>query len=154
LDTNDFLSNEGNYKMGIVAQADTIRHVLFEHNNSDLLVETKIRQDTLNSPDKNDWLKAEAEIKVTRGFSYSYLSSELVTRTAVKHNRVRLFSPISQAGEMNKYAYYIRMPTIKENSILRLYIYSSSDFEGVVEKIKISSFRSCLKTIQHNSYGR
>jgi len=141
LDTNEFLSNEANYKREIIAYIDTAHHMQSMAHTPNLLFETNIKPDSFNAATTEEWLKVETEIKVTKGFSDSYLTSELQSGDSVKHNRIRLFSPISREGEINKYAYYLKLPNVSDKEVLQLFIYSNSNFEGIVENIKITSLK-------------
>lgn len=139
LDTNDFLSNESKYKMEVIAHLDTVHHLQSAPNKPSLLIETTILPNPANKDITESWLKIEAEIKVTKGFSDSYLTSELQSGSSVKHNKIRLFSPMSSDGEINKYAFYIKQPDFSDKNTLRLFIYSNSDFDGIIENIKVIS---------------
>jgi hypothetical protein len=141
LDTNDYLNNENNYRSKLILHSDSALKLFFHQNTPELLLETIINTDSINNPDQDNWLKIEAEIKVNQGFSSSYLCSDLRTGSTDKQNRIRLFSPISTEGEINKYAFYMKMPNIPGKSILKLYISSGTDFEGILNNIRVYSLR-------------
>jgi hypothetical protein len=138
LDTNDLLSNESTYKMKVIAHIDTAYHIHAPQYAYTLLLEAVMPPDSNNT---EAWLKIEAEIKIDKGFGDSYLTSDIQTGSSIKHNKIRLFSPISITGEINKYAFYIKRPEFSGKSTLRVSIYSNSDFDGVVENIKVTSFK-------------
>lgn len=138
LDTNDYLGNESNYKMQVIAHSDTLQRIQSKGNQANLLLATNVIPDSINKQVAEAWLKIEAEIKITNGFGDSYLSSELQSGSRIKHNKIRLFSPISKAGEFNKYAFYIKIPDYSGKNILRLYIHTNSNFEGLIKHLKIS----------------
>lgn len=141
LDTNDYLGDESNYKMQIIAHIDTAHHIQSAPGKLSLLLQIVVLPDSIGKSVTEAWLKIEAEIKISKGFSDSYLTSELQTVNSVKHNKIRLFSPISVQGVVNKYAFYIKQPDFSAKNTLRLYIYSNSDFDGIVENIKVISLK-------------
>ena len=141
LDTNDFLGNESNCKMKILAHIDTAHHIQSPQYASSLVLETSIAPDSISQGFTEEWLKIETEIKATKGFSDSYLTSELQVGSSVKHNKIRLFSPISSYGAINKYAFYIKQSDFSIKNTLRLFIYSNGDFDGIIENIKITSLK-------------
>jgi hypothetical protein len=138
LDTNDYLDNESRYTTQVIAGADTVQHIQCPANAASLLLAREIKPDSIDKTITEGWLKIEAEVKVNKGFGDSYLSSELQTGNSIKHNKVRLFSPISKEGDFNKYAFYIKIPDCFHKNVLRLYIHPNSDFDGLVENIKIT----------------
>ncbi len=140
IDTNDYLSNEKGYIEQVLVHIDTVRHLQVSSNTPIALLNTTILPDSIYKPAKEAWLKIEAEIKIDKGFSESYLNSELKIGNSVKHNRVRLFSPISIQGGTNEYSFYIKLPDCSHRDRLQLYIRSGSDFDGKVNKIKVTSF--------------
>lgn len=141
LDTNDFLGNESTYKMKIIVHVDTTHHLQSQQHTSSLLLEITLVPDSANKGIIESWLKIEASIKVNKGFSDSYLTSELQAGSSIKYNKIRLFSPISTEGAINTYAFYIKQPCFSIKNTLRLYIYSNSDFDGIIENIKITSLK-------------
>lgn len=141
LDTNDYLGNESKYKMEVIAHFDTSHHIQSPQNIPGLVFSTIIKPDSSNKDIKEEWLKIEAEIKTNNGYSGGYLSSDLPEGNSIKHNRIRLFNPISWDQGSNNYAFYVKMPTLR-NSTLKLYLYSIySGYDGVVENLKITSFK-------------
>jgi len=139
LDTNDYLGNEKGYIKQVLVYIDTVRHLQVSPNTPIVLLNATILPDSVYKPVTEAWLKIEAKIKAGKGFSESYLNSQLKVGDSIKHNRVRLFSPISMQGGSNEYSFYIKLPDCSQRNRLQLYIRSSSDFDGEVEKIKITS---------------
>jgi len=136
LDTNDFIGDESNYKMEVIAHEDTAHHLQSPQHIPSLLLETAIMPYSGEA-----WLKIEAEIKIDKGFWGGYLTTELQTGSSIKHNKIRLFNPISLGGAINKYAFYIKRPDFAGKSTLRVCIISNSDFDGIVENIKVTSLK-------------
>lgn len=138
LDTNDYLHNEAAYRIQVIAHNDSTHQIQTPSNTSAFLLESSIRPDSVLPSVTKAWLKIEAEIAATEGFSYGYLSSELHYDDSVQHNRVRLFSPISTEGAMNKYAFYIKLHNCAKTNILKLYLHANSNFKGSIKNIKVS----------------
>jgi hypothetical protein len=139
LDNDEFLPDESGYKKEVLVNSDTSLFIKAQRDESVLFFTTSIRNDSSGNSGADAWLRIEAEIKVNKGFSGSYLRSELTAHDAAKQNRVRLFSPISREGDKNNYAFYVRVPGAYKSSTLKLFVQSSSDgFEGTMDKIKIS----------------
>lgn len=139
LDTNDYLRNESKYNMKTIARIDTVQHIHSVQNTPSLLLETEIKPDSIHKNITEVWVKIEASINANKGYSNSYLTSELTAAGSVKRNKIRLFSPLSKEGELNNYGFYVSLPYYMKKNILRVYIYSGSDFEGIVKNIKITS---------------
>jgi len=141
LDTNEFLSNEKKYQMEIIAHADTLHHLQAGPNTPCQLLETTIDPYAAKSTDAEEWLKVEAQIKTDNGFWGGYLGSDLIMGNTVQHNKVRLFRPLASAGIMCKYAYYIKVPNYSGKNILKLYVHSIGDLDGIADSIKITTFK-------------
>jgi len=142
LDTNEYLGNENRYKKELVASADTALRLQANGNKMLLLLATRLSPKTGGSSASDAWIKIEAEIKVSKGFWDSFLTSELQTKGFAKRKRncVRLFSEISKEGERNTYAFYIHLPNPADTSNLGIYVQSGGEFEGVAEKVKVTFF--------------
>lgn len=139
LDTNDYLSNEKGYNKQVLVSIDTVHHLRVPAYTPAPLVKIAFLPDSIYKPVKEAWLKIEAQIKNNNGFSGGYLNSELKTGDSIKHNRVRLFSPISMQGVENNYAFYIKLPNLHRRNAFELYLRFDNDFTGEVKKITITS---------------
>jgi len=141
LDTNEYLGNENRYQLKVIAHTDTSRKIQSKGSNLVLLLETSLGLDSTTVKSAEVWLKIESEIKVSRGFWDSYLTSEVETNGLRKRNSVRLFSVISKEGQTNNYAFYVRVRVEAgaNKTILRIYINPKSDFEGTLEKLRVTS---------------
>jgi len=139
LDTDERLYNEKKYHKEIIVDIDSTLNIQISPYSSNLLTETKIRQDLLTDKKLDNWIKVESAIQVNQGFSSSYINSELQIGDSIKHSKIRLFSPISQSGQTNEYAFYMKIPDYFKEGFFKLYISSSgSEFEGIVKNIKIT----------------
>lgn len=149
LDNEEFLRDESDYEKEILREIDTSLFIKVVRGESKLIFSMELNEGKHNNPATEEWLKIEAEIKISKGFSGSYLRSELVTGDSVKQNRVRLFSPISKEGEKNIYAFYVSVPqdyksfgAVYQKGTLKLIVQSENDdFEGRVERIKVIRLR-------------
>ena len=139
LDNEEFLRDESGYRKEVLMNSDTSVFIKASRNESALLSMTSLQNDSQHDSGLIVWLRIEAEIKVNKGFSGSELRSELAVDDSLKQNRIRLFSPTYKEGEKNKYAFYVSVPDGHKMSSLKLFVQSiNDDFEGTVEKIKIS----------------
>jgi len=138
LDTNDYLSNENKYGKVIIAHTDSAHHIKSPQYAHTLVLETTVKPDSLNKAITETWLKIEAEVQVTNGYSNSYLTAELETGDSIIHRKLRLCNPICVDGKINTYAFFITIPKHTVKNQLRLYTYANSDFEGTVENIKVT----------------
>lgn len=140
LDTQEFLRSERGYMQEVLVNDDVSFELKFPGEASGLILDSIVIQKPFKGNENTIWLKIEAEIQVLNGYSSAYLNSELRSGEKVKTNHIRLFSPISQNGKINKYAFYVKVPKEFLNPNLKIYITSLNDFEGIVKKIKISRF--------------
>ncbi len=140
IDTNEIPGNENKFKQKLIARLDTVHQIPYFKNANNLIFETTVKPDSVGAGTSEEWLKIEADIKAVTGFSYSYLSSCLQTDDSPITKRARLFSAISKEGEVNRYAYFIRMPKPDRVCKLRIFISSPADFIGSVQNVKITEF--------------
>jgi hypothetical protein len=141
LDTNDYLGNESKYKASLIDKNDSLRNLHLDKNVPGLLLVASINRDSIHKPISESWIKIDAEVKATQGFSYTYLYSELQVGESLRRNKVRLFSPISATGEMNRYAFYIKLPENFGSGRLKIFLQSQSDFDGVVRNVKVTELQ-------------
>lgn len=141
LDTKERLRNENKYKKEIVFLQDSTMVVRGSYDAAYIVADIKLNNALEYDNCMDVWLKIESDIIVTNGFNSSYLNSKLVSSDSIKHNRIRIFSPISAYGKVNKYAYYVHVPKYFSDSQLILYLSSESVFKGEVNKTQITLFR-------------
>ncbi len=138
LDTEEFLGNEKGYTQQVLFNDSPSLTLQFTGESAGVILDSLIIHDTATVQRNITMLKIEAEIQVIKGYSSCYLNSELRSSDKMKSNRIRLFSPISQNGKNNAYAYYVKVPEEFLPSNLKLCITSHDDFEGIIKKIKIT----------------
>ncbi len=139
LDTKEWIRNENKYEKKSITDIDSSVYLRISPGSSQTLAEIDIDNDSIINPGKKRWLKIESAIMVENGFYGSYLNSELSVGDSLKHNAIRLFSPISQMGYFNNYAFYVYVPEYFQKSRLKLYISSDNGLEGTLSTLKISS---------------
>ncbi len=136
LDSNEILHNEGRYRKEIIVNADSAYRVQIPASSAGTLYETDLGKNAINDV----WLKIECSVKAPGCLWQTYLHAGLQTGDSVKHARVRLFSPISNDKESNKYVFYMSIPQYFRQSHLKLYLLSPFAFTGVIEKVTITGF--------------
>jgi hypothetical protein len=134
LDTVERISNENKFHKETLIQVDSTITI---KTPQDSLLFTKVIHLSERAKGEQSWLKIESEVQVKNGFYSSYLNCNLQAGNSVKHNKIRLFNPLSPEGYKNPYAFYVSIPDSFKNSQLKLYITSKEQFKGTVEKIKI-----------------
>jgi hypothetical protein len=139
LDNVEILRNENGYSSSILFD-DSIAHmIVFQGESSGLIQDSIVIGNSPGTLKKIKWLRIESVIQVNKGFSSAFIHSELRKEYSFKNNRIRLFSPISQAGRMNPYEFYVKVPEEFQKAWLRIYITSGSDFDGIVKKLRITA---------------
>ena len=132
LDNKDVLNDTKGYSVKTLVAVDTARLVQFKENADGLLFET-----TLSSSAKDVWIQVDCYIKTSKGFWGAHLNTLLSNNDTLKHNEVRLASPISKEGENNRYTFYAHVPEKLRNSLLKVYISNNGEFDGTVDKISV-----------------
>ncbi len=138
LDTPEMLGSEDGYRYTILYSADSSSDVMIAGGTEANIYETLLGDHIQSNRKDNEWLKIEAQIQAREGFYSGYLNSELQDSDSVKRNRIRLFSPISKSGVSNPYEFYVKVPPEFSLSRFRLFLSSTNNFQGTVEKLKIS----------------
>jgi hypothetical protein len=136
LDTNDYLSNETSYKATTLITRDSSHSIKSGPNVSTPILTLNINASSV----KEKWLKVEAEVKATEGFGESYITYDLHWANQTKHSKVRLFSPISPAGELDSYAFYIQLPEPDKQNILTINLFSTGELQATTGRLKVTSF--------------
>ncbi|MCD4737021.1 MAG: hypothetical protein K8R53_13335, partial [Bacteroidales bacterium] len=139
LDTKDWIRNEKNFKKEEIFHSGNILNIEAKPGADYLLVQKELIQ--------SDYLKIEASIRVSEGFYGSYLVAELCSNDSVKLNKIRLFNPISQRGQINQYEFYVKVPDDFIESEFKLFIQNQDYFNGSVHKLRITGFSSTNKSI-------
>jgi hypothetical protein len=136
LDNDEILNNEAGFTGNTLLQKDSATQVRFAYNTPGLLYKSALAAPPAGVHDT--WIKIECTIKAPGCLYKSFLNAELKQGDSVKHAVIRLYTPISREGEANNYAFYISVPQYFTHSICSLYITSAANFEGLVEKIKMT----------------
>ena len=141
LDTKEWIRNEEKYEKTVIIDIDTSIVLRITAGDFQTLLENNLSSESSPGQEEERWLKIETTIRVETGLHGSYLNSELCVGDSIKHNAIRLFSPISKQGICNNYSFYVHIPDYFYESTLKLYIDSKNDLEGMMSKIKISSLK-------------
>jgi hypothetical protein len=143
LDNDEFLSSESGYNAHLLFNADTLMHVKAVREQANPFFTIPINSGLQQNTSHQTWLRIEAEINISEGFSGSYLSSQLQAAGSVKQNQIRLFSPTNNQGQPNKYAFYICIPNSSVNYELQLLIRSKlSGFDGTISKLTVTALEN------------
>jgi len=135
LDNDELLNDASNYRATSIINTTSAKEVHFAPNSADTIASAVIS----NSPSvKESWLKIMCTIKAPGCLWQSYLNMKIDGDAMSKQCRVRLFSPISKDSMANNYACYMRMPENFRQGFLKIYITSPFNFEGNVEKIRVT----------------
>ncbi|MGB0850597.1 MAG: hypothetical protein ACPGTP_05090, partial [Bacteroidia bacterium] len=137
LDNQEKIKGESTYTSSIVHSSENVP-LESDKNAANFIVQTPIQLDT-NS--QEHWLKIEGDIKMDQGFFNSYLNSEIYGIDTVKYNRIRLFNPISTAGNSNPYSLHIRIPKAIKARELKLYVASDNPVLGKATNFKVEYLR-------------
>jgi hypothetical protein len=138
MDTDERLCNEKGYSRQILMQTDTTMNIKIPEYSTQLLFASETGQDSAKEIPGEGWLKVESTIKVNNpGMWGSYINSELVANDSVKLNKIRINNALSPNGKTNEYAFYVKIPPYFQRSNFKLYISSSSEFDGEVKRISV-----------------
>jgi len=138
LDTPEMLKSEKGYKSETILSVDTLINLQFPGIDSATMTEIPLSRYFQTGSKGDAWLKIESQVKVSSGFHTAWMNAELRSGDALKQNHIRLFSPISQKGASNKYEFYVKVPAGFQPPVLKLFLSSPADFEGEVERLKIT----------------
>jgi hypothetical protein len=138
LDTPEILKSEKGYTSETILSVDTALYLKFSGDDSAMVTEILLSGHFQTGSTGDSWLKIESQVKITNGFHTAWLNTELRSGDALKQNRIRLFSPISQKGASNKYIFYVKVPSGFNPSGFRLFITSQSGIDGIVGSLRIT----------------
>jgi hypothetical protein len=142
LDTDEKLCNEKKYEPEVLFLSDTLESVIIPANSNKILFEFKIGQTPAEEIKGDSWLKIESRIKIDSPAMWGcHLNSELTVGDSLKINKIRLDNAICQPGRANDYAFYVKIPSYFSKSNFKLYLSSSNEFEGEIQKISIKYLR-------------
>lgn len=134
LDTDEILDDEGGYQKRDMASADSLRKIKLPEYGSIILIDTKLEGVA------ETWLKIEAALKINRGTWGGFLDSQLQVGDSIKHNKIRLQNPISELGNENEYAFYVKVPEYFRQGALRVSLTSQCEFEGDLKEFNVACF--------------
>jgi len=135
LDTDEMPGNEKDYKSGVSVSSNSTEVVHFSPDQTATLIQMPVSKGGITDL---AWIRIEASIQ-SKNLWQSYLNATLQVNDSVKHVGIRLFSPISKDGEVNQYAFYIKVPPYFRNGELRVYLSSGSGYSGTVKHLSITA---------------
>lgn len=135
LDTKDWIRNEKKFQQKTMLALDSTIYVEAQQNETAELINLELRNDIHL---KNSWLKIESKINSSGGFYMGFLNAQLEVEDSVKHERIRLFRPLTGPNKLNEYAFYMKVPDYFRAGNIRLYIDSNMPGKAVIEDLKIS----------------
>lgn len=137
LDNDEKIRFESRYNSSVIHTSDSVL-LKSDKNAANFIVRIPLN---LDSKAREHWLKVEGEIEMKRGFYNGYLNSEIYGLDTVKYNRIRLFSPIAEAGKSNPYAFYVKIPRAVQARELKLYVASDNSVLGQATNVTVSYLR-------------
>ena len=138
MDTDEMLCGEEKYHREAVIMISS-RHLQQAVPGEDLLIlDTILANGSEGASEK--WLKVESDIKVNNGMWQSRLNAELRQGDSVKHNRIRLFNAISPDGQMNKYAFYVKVPEYFYGCRLKVYLSGENNLNADLGSTTVTIF--------------
>jgi len=136
MDTRDFIQDESGYNEKTLKEEEHFSFPVKTSNDSSACFLTI---PVGEAEGKESWLKIESEIKIEEGYQSAYLHAELKQGDSMKVSRIRLFSPIGVIGQSNVYAFYMKVPEHFNHADLKLSVYSPVNFEGAIQRFKITN---------------
>ena len=140
LDTDEWISNERNYQKEIIFQRDSLINIKLTADSSQTIAEVNLDKKPGFNSETEFWLKIETTLKL-ESWVNATLHSNLQYGDSVKHNKIRVLNPLTQANQMNQYAFYVRVPTYFFSSKFNLSIHSDGDFAAKAEHVTITTFK-------------
>jgi hypothetical protein len=132
LDNSEELGSESGYTKTIISEE---YHVKMNANAKEA---ANLSSQTIPVVPSDSWLKIEAVLQVDSGYHSTFIYAEVYGKDTVKYAKVRLFNPVSVAGEANPYAFYIEAPKELEANKVNVYTSSEGRLVGEAESFKVT----------------
>jgi hypothetical protein len=139
LDTKEWIRNENKYTKTPLIDIDSSVDLKIAAGSVQSIAEMYMESYPYAESGTKSWLKIESTIELKSGFDGSFLNSELNIDDSIKHNKIRLFNPVSQKGYSNDYAFYVYVPKYFSGCQLKLYVSSKNDLKGTIKTIKVTT---------------
>lgn len=134
LDTDEILSDFGNYTEIKIDSLSSIRTVTATKDSVYKITTTSIRRNV-------KWLKVNCVIKSELGFGYSYLGTKIKQQSEVtKTKEFRLYTPIAVTNNWNEYEFFVKVEQLKESGTMDLYLSTYKKFEGKIKSLNIFAY--------------
>lgn len=137
LDTDEVLDSESGYSVMEKATLDSVLELSGIASSSLPILSLAPSEDLVVSTNER-WLNIKASIMVSEGFSASYLKCKIESESGSKEKRIRLFSPISQAGKMSEYEFYAKVPETFGRFEAKIFLESEANLICTVQKLKVT----------------
>jgi hypothetical protein len=138
LDTNDRICNERSYIKKVLYFNDSSAEMRIPEYSESVLFQCGSADSLVTGTPEESWLKVEMKMKLNnQGIWGGSIQSELKAADSVKTNRIRMLNPITKPGQVNDYAFYIKIPAYFNKSRFRLLIKSSSELDIGLKRISI-----------------
>lgn len=139
LDTREWVRNENKYTKTTVLSVDSTIDLNIQPESRQLIQSIEIKNCFHTEKSNKNWLRIDASVFSNSSLNGTYILAELHANDSVKSNSIRLFNPISHSGQLNNYAFYVKIPEYFINGKMNLYISSWSGFNGSVQDLEINS---------------
>lgn len=135
LDTREMPDDERNYRGVVLVSSDSNEVIHFSPNETGTVTQMQLSRASVTDL---DWIKIEASVQ-SNDLWQSYLNATLQINDSTMQTRIRLFSAISKEGQLNQYAFYIKVPEYFRNGQIRVYLSSASEFNGIVKHLTLTA---------------
>lgn len=131
MDTDEVLTNPEDFKPTQCSKKDSTVYLVDQkqYTNSIAVIS--------DLPDQTKWLHIKVAIAVEAGFGETYLVCKLLGGSDKKERKVRLFNPISQAGNINDYEFYVEVPEGFNPQESAVYFLTGEQFTAQVAKVEL-----------------
>jgi hypothetical protein len=135
MDTYEIIDNEKKYTRSLLFSSAPVQAINFGAGQTFTLL-----PDTVLTVSAGQWLKLECSIKFFSHVPQGSINAEVQKGDSLKRIRIRLNNAIVRPNATNGYAFFMQLPQWAHNSVFRLYLHSDHEFNGIIEKLTITSF--------------
>ena len=84
------------------------------------------------------WVKVEVTLEMEEGFAACSLHGKIELGDGHKETKIRFNNPISEADQINNYAFYMKIPECKASTNVKIFVNSWSSFRGELKSVKVT----------------
>ncbi len=132
LDTDEIIDNEGGYKSKLLFETNVSMDVQNEGEYPDILGRSTFEVN------RTTWIKVSASLLTQEGFAGSYLNCKIQSGDESKEKVFRLAHAMSNERVVNKYEFFVKVPTHFKNPEVLVFTSSFTGFKGVLKHLKIT----------------